>query len=101
MMSDDDLKTALAASPAERVTEEYMASRIKKVDYYGPGTGTLTFCILTLDNGYAVTGESACVDPANYRADIGQKIAYDMAFRKLWPLFGFLLTEVRHQRAAA
>lgn len=93
MISDEDLDKALEASPGERVTPDYMHSRIKAVDY--SVFGTLTYCRLTLDNGYIVTGESACVDPANYKAEIGEKIAYDRAFNSLWPLFGFLLAEKR------
>src|SRR5690606_2187974 len=44
-------------------------------------------------------GESARVDPANFDAQIGQALAYDDAFRKLWPLFGFALTERRRATA--
>ena len=35
------------------------------------------------------------VDPANFDKAIGNRIAYDNAFNKLWPLFGFLLAEKR------
>ena len=95
MLNDDELKAALEASPGERVTEEYIKSRICVVDHLTLDTSTVTICNLRLDNGYSVRGEAACVDPTNYRADIGEKIAYDDAFRKLWPLFGFLLAEKR------
>jgi hypothetical protein len=69
------------------------------VDFYRP-TGTLTLCVITLDNGFTVTGESACADPANYRQDIGEKIARDMATAKIWPLLGFALKEAMAARAA-
>src|SRR5574337_850081 len=35
----------------------------------------LTFCVLILRNGFTVTGESACVSPENFNAEIGRKIA--------------------------
>lgn len=38
-------------------------------------------------------GESACVNPENYDEEIGTTIAYDNAFKQLWPLFGFMLAE--------
>lgn len=38
-------------------------------------------------------GESACVNPANYDQEIGERIAYDNAFSKLWAFFGFVLAE--------
>lgn len=83
-----------------RVTPEDIRARIQKVDYHIlPGT-TCTICNITLDNNFSVRGESACVDPANFNKEIGEKIAYDNAFNNLWPLFGFLLAEDLHRNAA-
>ena len=53
----------------------------------------LTFCVLVLDNGYTVTGESACASPENFNAEIGQKIARQKAEEKIWPLLGFRLRD--------
>jgi hypothetical protein len=100
MMTNDELKTAIAAMPGEKVTPDYMKSRITDIDYTVLPATTVTICSITLDNGFSVRGESACVDPANFNREIGQKIAHDNAFNKLWPLFGFLLAEARHGRAA-
>jgi hypothetical protein len=96
MLTNEQRDELLAKSPSpRRITPEYMESRIASRDFMKIGeTGTL--CILTLDNNYQVRGYSACVDPANYRQDLGEKIAYDDAFRQLWPLFGFLLAEQWH-----
>ena len=54
---------------------------------------TLTFCILTLENGFTVTGESACASPENFDAEIGKKIAYQNAREKIWLLEGYLLKQ--------
>ena len=51
----------------------------------------LTFCVLILQNGFTVTGESACASPENFDADIGRKIARDNAVQKIWPLMGYAL----------
>lgn len=51
----------------------------------------LTFCVLVLRNGFTVTGESACVSPENFDAEIGRKIAKDNAVQKIWPLMGYEL----------
>lgn len=51
----------------------------------------LTFCVLVLRNGYTMTGESACVSPENFDAELGRKIAKQNALDKCWPLFGFHL----------
>lgn len=53
----------------------------------------LTFCVLVLRNGFTVTGESACVSPNNFDAEIGRKVARDNAVQKLWPLMGYSLME--------
>lgn len=49
----------------------------------------LTICVLILDNGFTVTGESACVSPENFDAEIGRKVARQHAVEKVWPLLGF------------
>jgi len=51
----------------------------------------LTFCVLVLRNGFAVTGESACVSRENFDAEKGRKIARDNAIDKVWPLMGYEL----------
>lgn len=53
----------------------------------------LTFCVLVLRNGFTVTGESACVSPENFDADMGRKIARQNAVSKIWPLMGYALKE--------
>lgn len=95
---------------APRLTPDYIDSRIKATEYIFPRDvckrdngveifdaplplQTLTFCILTLENGFTVTGESACASPENFNADIGKKIAYDNAREKIWVLEGYLLKE--------
>lgn len=100
VISNEKLDELLAASPAERVTPDYMQSRIAKTEFHRLGE-TVTVCSITLDNGYSVRGESACVNPENYNQQIGEKISFDNAFRQLWPLFGFLLAEKKKLKAAA
>lgn len=92
LINDEQLNEKLESSPAPRVTKEYMESRIVNREFFKIGE-TVTMCHLTLDNGYSVRGESACVRPENYNKEIGERIAYDNAFDELWPLFGFLLAE--------
>lgn len=96
MLSDAQLIEALAQSPMPRITKEFMEGRIKDTSFTR-FSETVTICQITLDNGYSVRGESACVNPENYNQEIGERIAYDNAFRNLWPLFGFFLTEIQFQ----
>lgn len=96
MLTTNELETKLSKCPAPRVTKEQMQARISSRAFVKIGE-TLTHCQIILDNGFSVTGESACVNPENYDKEIGEKIAYDNAFNKLWPLFGFLLAETQFQ----
>ena len=61
----------------------------------------LTFCVLTLRNGFMVTGESACVSPENFDAEVGRKIARDNAIEKVWPLMGYALKESLNKGSAS
>ena len=63
--------------------------------------GLLTFCVLVLENGFTVTGESACASPENFDPEIGRKIARQNAEQKIWPLEGYLLKARLHSAAIA
>lgn len=79
-----------------KVTIEDIKAKIANVQYVAPFGTTLTVCVITLQNGFNVTGESACVDPANYDAKIGADIAYNNAVDKVWLLEGYALAERLH-----
>lgn len=96
MLSEIELEEKLKASPAPRITEQDICARITEVKYTHVFE-TVTICNIKLDNGFSVRGESACVNPENYNQEIGETIAYDNAFGKLWPFFGFALAERQHQ----
>lgn len=91
MLNDEELKTELENSPAERVTPEYIESRIAKTEYVLCGNSTT--CLIHLDNGFIVSGFAACAKPENYKQAVGEKVSYDNAYRQLWGFFGFLLVE--------
>ncbi|HEX7687305.1 MAG TPA: Gp49 family protein [Burkholderiaceae bacterium] len=63
------------------------------VQAFPPSLDLLTFCVLTLRNGFTVTGESACAAPENFDAEIGKRIARQAAVAKVWPLLGFRLRD--------
>ncbi len=92
VLSDGQVENLLNNLSGETVTKEYMESRIVDKKFITLND-TVTVCNLTLDNGYSVRGESACVDPSNYRKDLGEHLSYLNSFNKLWSLFGFLLAE--------
>lgn len=49
----------------------------------------MTLCVLVLKNGYIVIGKSAPMDPENFNAELGAKLARDDAIRQIWPLMAF------------
>ncbi|NOG73732.1 Gp49 family protein [Roseicella sp. DB1501] len=93
MITDQERDVALLNSPAERVTKERIGAIIIETKFIQPEGTLLTLCILTLRNGFTVTGESACAAPENFNKELGEKIAYDNAFNQIWKLEGYLLKE--------
>ena len=101
---------------APRLTPEHIDSKIRAVHFFTGNDGIrgstydcvsygkeyplslLTFCVLVLENGFTVTGESACASPENFDTEIGQKIAYENARNKIWQLEGYLLKEKIYQQ---
>jgi hypothetical protein len=99
VMTDAQLEENLKRSRFPRVDKPSIEAHIEKVEYLVLPESTVTICNIVLDCGYSVRGESACVDQRNFNIDIGRKLAYDDAFRKLWPLYGFLLAVYTHNDA--
>ena len=101
--SDDD------SVEQEIVRKNLTAPRVKPADieaciiktafHVFPDT-QLTVCCLTLQNGFTVTGESACASPQNFDADLGQRIAHENAKQKIWALEGYRLKSKLHEGAA-
>lgn len=105
-------KTAPRVTPAalqEAIASEHYFTALDGVDGYyrgGPeaqacknagALGLLTFCVLVLQNGFTVTGESACASPENFDAEIGRQIARQNAEQKIWPLEGYRLKQQLHE----
>lgn len=78
------------AIEAAIVSENYFTAA-DKVENSHESLKLLTFCVLVLQNGFTVTGESACAAPENFDFEIGKKIARDNAKAKIWPLMGYEL----------
>lgn len=70
------------------LTKEILENQIVSIEYNRFGEVGIQ-CVLTLNNGYTVTGESGCIDPTIFNEEIGKSIAYENAFDKLWPILGY------------
>ena len=80
-----------AVATAPRVTLDSMEAKIAKTDYFYHKH--LTICVIEMQNGFFVVGESAPASVANYNAELGRKFAYENAIRQLWKLEGYALRE--------
>ena len=78
---------------APRLTPEHIDGVIKEVYYHRVPNTTLTLCVLTLQNGFQVTGESAAVSLENFDQELGEKIAFQNAREQIWRLEGYLLKQ--------
>lgn len=98
-MNDEHLEQEIQNKglTAPRITPDRIDSIIVGEDYHVfPGT-TVTVCVLKLENGFTVTGESACASPENFDAELGRKIARTQARDKIWMLEGYALRQKLHE----
>ena len=73
----------------ERITLESILARIVAVEYEAVilAGQKFMFCGICMDNGFVAVGKPAtCIDPSNWRDEIGQKVSYDNTFDELWKL---------------
>ena len=89
MMSEITEEFLIATAVAPRVSKVMVDANVKKVDHIYHGL--LTICVITLQNGFTVTGESACASPENFDAEAGRIAARRNAENKIWPLMGYEL----------
>lgn len=86
-------------SVAPRVTKDQIDGLMQRVTYIAvqqPGDTTSTFVHAFLDGQFFLaTGFSACVNKANFNAEIGERLARSNAEKhaenKLWELEGYKL----------
>lgn len=83
---------------APRLTPDLIDSCIKDVDYYRFSNGTMMVCCITLENGFSVTGNSACASPENFIEELGKDISFKRAREQIWQLEGYLLKQKLHDQ---
>jgi hypothetical protein len=95
MTTEADIEAEIVAKgkTAPRLTPSLIDAAIDREHYWNPPGTTLTVCVLVLQNGFCVSGESAAASPENFDEEIGAKIARDNARNKIWSLEGYLLRQ--------
>ena len=77
-------------SDSQKLNTETILKKIKHHEYQKMGKKTVV-CVLTLTNGFEIVGSSGCVNETDFSQKIGEQIAYQRAFDKIWELEGYLL----------
>lgn len=75
----------------KKVTREYIESQIVEKKFYMMDHGKTMICEIALACGNRERGESNCVDPSEFKKDLGMKYSYEDAVSKMWAKEGFLL----------
>lgn len=60
-----------------------LKSRIASVEYTIVPETTMTICIIKMPSGFAIEGDSSCVNPDDFEQELGEQIAFEKAFDKL------------------
>lgn len=89
-----DRESQAVQKTPNRVSLDYIKSRIKNVEYIHPESlPTMTIAVVHYENGFVFVGKAAPADPDNFYSELGQKFAYEDAVREIWPAEGFALRE--------
>lgn len=75
------------------VTTEMVEAFIRHVKVRTEGKTTIVHA--TLANGFELVESSSCVDPANYREEVGAGICLERIRKQVWHLLGFALQWAR------
>lgn len=98
-----DAEMVVGVSPkpvAQKITTDDLHALISRTEYTRLEGTTKTFCHIFIgDSGFSVTGESACLNPADFDETVGRDFAFKDAFNKLWPLEGYHRMRVADEKA--
>ena len=78
-------------TPVTPVTVDSLKALVKEAVYHQFEGTTVTVCCIKMTNGFNTIGQSACVIPANFDKEVGERLAFEDAFNKIWQLEGYLL----------
>lgn len=79
-----------------KVTLEEVEAAIVREDYTILQDGRTTICLLTLDNGFTVRGESSCVHIGNFDEAKGRTYSRERAISLVFAYLGFRLADKLH-----
>lgn len=104
---DHDVKVPMSAIQIEAMMEElkcdgdyisctHIIKRIDSVDFQTINLAgqKLMYCGIRMKGGFVVVGKPAtCIDPSNWRDEIGKKISFENSFEEIFKLEAYLTVE--------
>lgn len=90
-MTLDQAQSAVAAKAFPKVTTDSIKAKILSSEYWQPAGTTLTVCVIHMTNGFTFVGKSGAADARNFDPEIGQRYAFEDAFKQIWSHEGYLL----------
>lgn len=97
VVTKDTLAAAVAVAPRVSLAdiEANIAGEIyiNRDNYPHDFLGTLTICVLKMQNGFQIVGYSAAASPENFNAELGRRFARDHAINQAWGFMGYALRE--------
>lgn len=97
MVAQDQAQAAVAVAP--RVNLDEMTKKIVNTVYYKHDH--LTICVVEMENGFFLVGQSAPASIENFDEDIGCELAYEDCIKQLWRLEGYILKQKLHDERKA
>lgn len=84
---------------APRITANDIDNVIISETYTILPSGKVMICELTLQNHFTVRGEASVVSKENFNEEIGRRLSFENARRKIWELEGYLLQQQLYERS--
>jgi hypothetical protein len=93
--NNDEIKALMEklGCTGEHITKSGIDEKIEQVDFQTVvlAGNKFMYCGIKMKGGFVVTGKpAACIDPDNWRDEIGQKVSFDNAFDNIWQLEAYL-----------
>lgn len=82
---------------SEEVQDDWISKNIMSVFYGVLPSKKTTICEIILKNGFSVVGTSSCVDIRKFNEQLGQKLAFEDAYRKAGELEAYLRQQALYE----
>lgn len=90
----EKMEDMIAKVEIPTITEEYIAEIMENSEFETFTTfNKCTIVSCRLPNGFVITESSACVNPEDYNAELGEEICFDKIADRIWELEAYRLQQ--------